>query len=295
MIFLSSHSTGSHRRFEPIPAPYGLVEWCRRQPLPMALYEDAASVDLDWWNLKLWEHKVPVTLLGRGPDGEIVDTGIAEISRRDIYTHARFSSDVDGSPFVWGQGSADMERARSAEQSNDPGHLLTLLYLCAAWSSGHPLRRNRRVFRRYSEDRGDGVYTEVPPALAASARFIDDRDLAFAVLQHPETWLGRLEDGAHVPGLGPVVSTHFLAALSVARRAPRVVPVEPAAINMLIRCGWHEFDASESLTTRNFSVFQETVHDWAKEARTAPELVEMWLVKSWHELGSLDRRNAHNP
>ena len=64
---------------------------------------------------------------------------------------------------------------------------------------------------------------------------------------------------------------------------------------MLIRCGWHEFDASESLTTRNFSVFQETVHEWAKEARTAPELVEMWLVKSWHELGSLDRRNAHNP
>lgn len=294
MIFLSSHSTGSHRRFEPIPAPYAMVEWCRRQPLPMALYEDAATVDLDWWNLKLWEHSVPVTLLGRGPDGEIVDTGIAEISRLDIFTHARFKGDVDDSPFVWAQGPEAMERARSAERSNDAGHLLTLLYLCAAWSSGHPHRRNRRVFHRYSEDSGEGLFAEVPSALAASASFIEDRDLAFAVLQHPDTWLGRLEDGQSVPGLGPVVATHFLAALSVARRAPRVVPVEPAAINMLIRCGWHEFDASESLTTRNFSVFQETIHDWAKEARTAPELVEMWLVKSWHELGSLDRRGVRD-
>lgn len=284
MNFLGTEYKGSARWFDPVPAPDALVQWCRKQPLPLALYEDSATVDLDWWNHKLWDHKIPITLLGRGPDGEIVDEGTAEITRLDIFKHARFSGVVESSPFSWGAGQSALSVPEPSSEEHDPGHLLTLLYLCAAWASGHRKRSNRREFHMYCEPPGEDGAIAVSRALASSADFINMPGLSYAVLQRPNTALGRLGAGERVPGLGPVVTSHFLAALSVARGVGRRVPVEPAAVNMLVRSGWHEFGPGETLSTRNYCLFQDTIRCWAKEVKTAPELVEMWLVDSWNDL-----------
>ena len=289
MIILGTEHRGSARWYDPVPAPDAMVQWCRQQPLPLALYEDSATVDLDWWNHKLWEHRIPITLLGRGPDGEIVDQGSAEITRLDLFKHARFSDPVEASPFSWGHFHWALAMPRNDSFTNDAGHLLTLLYLCAAWASGHSKRNNRRVFQRYCDGADESGLISVSPALAISADYIGFPPSAYAVLQRQNTVLGELGVDDKIPGLGPVVASHFLAALSAARRGPRRVPVESTAINMLVRCGWHEFDPGETLTTRNYCVFQETIRDWALEAKTAPELVEMWLVNSWHELRSGER------
>lgn len=194
----------------------------------------------------------------------------------------------------------------------DPGHLLTLLYLCAAFVTGrHRFREHRRSFSPFvhRESRGERGIIRVPDVLAESADNLDVPGLALEELlrtdhlativdlrrdsvKRSEPNRGRVsgsrdERGSiyysqSIPGLGAVVASHFLGALSSAAPVESIAPVDPAAINMLVRCGWTEFGAETGWTRRRFSAYQEIVHRWAKEAGTEPDLVEMWLVASWN-------------
>lgn len=276
-----------------VPVPLELVRWAQGQCFPEILGHDSALVDLEWWNTHLREARIPVTLVGHGPDGEMVDQGFAEISRLDLYKTARYGLPVEGSPFRWwadrpekdGRPASRREGALPSlvpDTDEDPGHLLALLYLCAAFVSGHRFRVHRRVFapfvRRPVAEEGP-VY--VPDGLGLAARIVHTPGNAFSALLRPDYWGDTTTVGC-VPGLGPVVASHFLGALSSARGSRRIVPVESAAVNMLVRCGWRRFGAESTWTEARFEAFQETIHRWAFEAGTEPELVEMWLVAAWN-------------
>ncbi|HEX7321549.1 MAG TPA: hypothetical protein VF299_01240 [Mycobacterium sp.] len=55
--------------------PGECVVWCRAQDFALVVGDDIAPVDLDWWNTRLTDHKIPVRLWGRDPDGHPVDSG----------------------------------------------------------------------------------------------------------------------------------------------------------------------------------------------------------------------------
>lgn len=65
--------------------------------------------------------------------------------------------------------------------------------------------------------------------------------------------------------------------------APGIVPVDPAGIGTLIHAGWTEIDSASRLTPRRYQHYLEVVAAWAREAAVDPLVVEMWLVRAWHD------------
>ncbi|MFF8569527.1 hypothetical protein ACF06N_31860, partial [Streptomyces albidoflavus] len=71
-------------RDEPLTVPDDCVRWCSARDQGLAVLDDMALVDLDWWNTRLDRHRIPVRIAGHDRDGHQIDTGTAYLSRSDL-------------------------------------------------------------------------------------------------------------------------------------------------------------------------------------------------------------------
>ena len=78
------HDVPMDLRDEPLTVPDDCVRWCSARSQGLAVLDDMALVDLDWWNTRLDRHRIPVRIAGHDRDGHQIDTGTAYLSRSDL-------------------------------------------------------------------------------------------------------------------------------------------------------------------------------------------------------------------
>lgn len=252
-------TTGPH----PIPAlPAACREWCRAQPAALLVADEYVGIDLDLWNLRLAEKRVDLRLVAGGLDGGRVESGSGYLRRSDLWAAGR--------------------RARGSLEES-----VVALYMCAAWLSGHPsrsgVRRGLPDFRVAERDRHGRVSVSshgYPLVLHEVVDWLDAPVEAMNLLRHGAP-AGRA--GRGVPDLGYPLASLYLSSLGMAWSAPHIVPVDPAGIGTLIHAGWTEIDSAARLTPRRYQRYLDVVAAWAREAAVDPLVIEMWLVREWHD------------
>lgn len=224
--------------------------------------DEYVEVDLDLWHERFALHGIDLLLQGGGPDGETTDTGTAFLRRSDLWAAGR--------------------RARGSLEE-----AVTALYMCAVWLSAHPARSGMlRRFPDFRVPRADGTRWQpvsaegFPLVLHDVVDWVDSPGEALNLLKNGAP-RGRVAGG--VPDLGYPLASLYLSSLAMAWSDQRIVPVDPAGVGTLIHAGWTEVDSFSRLTPRRFERYQEVVHSWAAQAGVDPLVVEMWLVRSWHE------------
>lgn len=229
--------------------PEACAQWCRTQPYEIQVLDDAADVDLDWWNSRLRSHHLDIRLRGRDNDGQIIDTGSAVILRGDLR--------VD-SPLI---GGGD--------------HTLGLMYLCAAWQGGHRRRQPARRFPRMeSFDLRKDEYP-LDRIRAVLDGCVNDR-----ALPHDTTtgWSGFPE----TPDVGPGLLATFMWAADVRLDSGRAQLIDQHGLSSLVHCGWMELPVLGGCTRRRFNLYAELLQSWSQILQGPPELIECWLVNRWH-------------
>ena len=241
-------------------------DWCRAQPPALVVADEYVEIDLDGWNLRLAERGIDLRLVAGGPDGGVVETGSGHLRRSDLWAAGR--------------------RARGSLEES-----VVALYMCAAWLAGHPLRTGIRRglpdFRVPATDRAGWRSVSshgYPLVLHEVADWLDAPAEAMNLLRHGAPH-GRA--GRGVPDLGYPLASLYLSALGMAWSDQPIVPVDPAGIGTLVHAGWTEIESSARLTPRRYQRYLDVVAAWADEAAVDPLVVEMWLVRHWH-----DRRAA---
>lgn len=236
--------------------------------MPFAVFEESARVDLDAWNSRLERAHVPITLLGRGPDGEIVDVADAEITRRDLWQQARFSGAVADSPFAW----ADHTTSTGCELGCDPGHLLSTVLLTSAWAHAQPYRRVTPIVVAPLARDAAGQVVYVDPQLRELLRFPAAPGKAYARLT--------------AAGMPWQLATHVVSVFSTRTGARRVVPMEPAALRVLQHLQVLPATRRSVPSPGEYLRYQEVLRRWAVEAGVAPELIEQWLLRCWRRFAT---------
>ncbi|NLD84777.1 MAG: hypothetical protein GX636_02520 [Actinomycetales bacterium] len=250
------------------PLPEACASWCRAQPPTVMVADEYVEVDLDLWHDRFALHGIDLLLRGGGPDGETTDTGTAYLRRSDLWAAGR--------------------RARGSLEE-----AVTALYMCAAWLSAHPTRSgitrrfpDFRVPRRRDGSRWQHTSAEgFPLVLYEVVDLVDSPGEALNLLKYGAPW-GRGAGG--VPDLGYPLASLYLSSLAMAWSDQWIVPVDPAGVGTLIHAGWTEVDSFSRLTPRRFERYQEVVHTWAVQSGVDPLVVEMWLVRAWHERCALN-------
>ncbi|MBY6367991.1 8-oxoguanine DNA glycosylase OGG fold protein [Rhodococcoides corynebacterioides] len=229
--------------------PEACIRWCGSRSYEVDVLDDMAHVDLEWWNRHLREHRIPVHLPGRSADGAWTDEGHAHLPRRDL----RASS-------------------RTLRLYGDPE--LVRLYLCLAWLSG---TRDVRRVRRFADVRARGVPSPLTPILDGLAMF--RREPALVDVGPHRTWSG----WPHTPGVGRVPMSLYAWAVCDDDTAgcPQVVAQD--GLSALVRHGWSEKPSIEGLTLTRYHRYCSVLERWARQAGVRPELVELWLVRSWQD------------
>lgn len=250
---------------EPHPAPAlpaACRDWCRVQPPALLVADEYVEIDLDLWNLRLAEKRIDLRLVAGGPDGGRVETGSGYLRRSDLWAAGR--------------------RARGSLEES-----VVALYMCAAWLSGHPVRSgvrrglpDFRICERDRRDRASVSFHGYPLVLHEVVDWLDSPAEAMNLLRHGAP-AGRA--GRGVPDLGYPLASLYLSSLGMAWSAPDIVPVDMAGIGTLIHAGWTELDSASRLTPRRYQLYLDVVSAWAHEAAVDPLVVEMWLVRDWHE------------
>lgn len=252
-------TTGSR----PAPAlPTACLDWCRAQPPAPLVADEYVEIDLDRWNLRLAERGIDLRLLAGGPDGGVVETGSGYLGRSDLWAAGR--------------------RARGSLEES-----VVALYMCAAWLAGHPLRTGMRRglpdFRVPDRDRAGWRSVSshgYPLVLHDVVDWLDAPAEAMNLLRHGAPH-GRA--GRGVPDLGYPLAALFLSSLGMAWSDLPLVPVDPVGIGTLVRAGWTEIESSARLTPRRYQRYLDVVAAWAEEAAVDPLVVEVWLVRDWHD------------
>lgn len=247
----------------PTPAlPAACRTWCRAQPPALLVADEYVQIDLDLWNLRLAEKGIDLRLVAGGPDGGRVESGSGYLRRSDLWAAGR--------------------RARGSLEES-----VVALYMCAAWLSGHPsrsgIRRGLPDFRVPERGRHSRVSLSshgYPLVLHEVVDWLDAPADAMNLLRYGAP-AGR--EGRGVPDLGYPLASLYLSSLGMAWSAPEIVPVDPAGIGTLIHAGWTEIDSAARLTPRRYQHYLSVVAAWAREAAVDPLVVEMWLVRNWHE------------
>lgn len=247
----------------PVPAlPAACLDWCRAQPPGVLVADEYVEIDLDLWNIRLAERGVDLRLVAGGPDGGRVETGSGFLRRSDLWAAGR--------------------RARGSLEES-----VVALYMCAAWLAGHPLRsgirrglpdfrvpeRDRQAWRSLSTHGYPLVLHDVVDWLDAPAE-------AMNLLRNgaPHGCAGR-----GVPDLGFPLASLYLSSLGMAWSEQSIVPVDPAGIASLVHAGWTEVESFARMTPRRYQRYLDVVAGWADVAAVDPLVVEMWLVREWHE------------
>ncbi len=236
-------------RDESLMVPDECVRWCALQPHEIAVLDDMATVDLDWWNTRLDCHQIPVRIAGRDLDGRQVDSGIAYLCRGDLQ-RSTCTLELDG----WWD--------------------LTALYLCAAWLYAHP---HRGRVRRFVDVR-NWTTPNQPFVVIAEAFAACERSPALIDAGPFREWSG----WPKAPGVGPsLLSLYCWATHNGHAERPQLLDQQSVA--SLIRHGWLENPSVAQFTVARYSRYIDLIHHWARQADTTPELVEMWLTYAWRE------------
>lgn len=248
-------------RDEPLTVPDDCVRWCAAQPHEIAVLDDMATVDLDWWNTRLDCHQIPVRLAGRDPDGRQVDTGIASLRRGDLQ-RSTCTLEFDG----WWD--------------------LTALYLCAAWLYAHPQRgRVRRFVDVRNWTTPNQPFTVISEAFAAC-----ERSPALIDAGPFREWSG----WPKAPGVGPALLSLYCWATHTGH-AERPQILDQQSVATLIHHGWLENPAAAQFTVARYTRYTDLIHHWARQADTTAELVEMWLTHTWRDrVAAADQRHGNH-
>ncbi|SDE22778.1 hypothetical protein SAMN05444580_112102 [Rhodococcus tukisamuensis] len=240
---------GMHLFDEGFEPPEDCVSWCKTRSYDLHVLDDGALVDLDWWNRHLEEDEHEIRLRGRDHDGRIVTGGRATVLRNDLR--------LDGE-------LVDAEHAG-----------LGLLFLCAAWRSGHT---RRRAARRFPDVSNRFVAPNVHRHTAIKAaidRLIRDKRLPDYDYTSGTGW-------PELPNVGVALTTVFLWAVDVKAGGMRAQLLDQHGVSTLIHQGWLEDPSVSGFTRRRYDRYLEVLQHWAATAGSEPELVERWLVDRWH-------------
>lgn len=247
----------------PAPAlPAACLDWCRAQLPALLVADEYVEIDLDLWNHRLAERGIDLRLVAGGPDGGTVETGSGHLRRSDLWAAGR--------------------RARGSLEES-----VVALYMCAAWLGAHPLRsgvrrglpdfrvpdRDRTAWRSVSEH-------GYPLVLHDVADWLDAPVEAMNLLRNgaPHGCAGR-----GVPDLGYPLASLYLSSLAMAWSDQPIVPVDPAGIGSLVHAGWTEIESMARMTPRRYQRYLDLISEWADQAAVEPLVVEMWLVRRWHD------------
>ncbi|QKT10930.1 8-oxoguanine DNA glycosylase OGG fold protein [Rhodococcus sp. W8901] len=230
--------------FEP---PEACMQWCGARAYPLHVLDDGVQVDLNWWNHHLRESKHEIVLHGRDLDGRVVNRGTAIVQRNDLRLDSElFDADHNG---------------------------LGLLFLCAAWRSAHP---NRRATRRLPDV--FDAYTPKDPL--RKIKLILDHCATARTL--PPASSSNWSGWPDTPGVGVSLMAVYLWAVGVTREGIRAQMIDQHGVSTLIHEGWLEEPSVSGFTLRRYDRYQELLRTWSIQARTHPELIEMWLVQRWN-------------
>ncbi|MFE3289402.1 hypothetical protein [Rhodococcus sp. NPDC059234] len=235
----------SDEGFEP---PEACVQWCRTRSYPLHVLDDGAQVDLDWWNGHLAQAGHEIRLRGRDLDGRVVAEGVAVVQRNDL------------------------RRGSELVEPDDDG--LGLLFLCAAWQGAHPHRRFKRRFPDVVNPHarvGEDPLARIRGVLRHCAR---ERSLPNAA---SASWSGWPE----TPGVGVSLLAVYLWAVEAGTSSGRAQLIDQYGVSTLIHEGWLEDPSVSGFTLRRYDRYVTLLGDWAAQANTRPELIEMWLVQRW--------------
>lgn len=251
----------------PVPdLPVACRDWCRAQPPALLVADEYVEINLDQWNLRLAQRGIDLRLVAGGPDGGRVEAGSGFLRRSDLWAAGR--------------------RARGSLEES-----VVALYMCAAWLGGHPqrsgIRRGLPDFRVPERDRA--AWRSVsshgyPLVLHEVVDWLDAPAEAMNLLRNGAPH-GRAARG--VPDLGYPLASLYLASLGMAWSQQSIVPVDPTGIGTLVHAGWTEIESFGRMTPRRYQLYLDLVCAWADEAAVDPLVVEMWLVRDWHERRSL--------
>ena len=252
-------TTGSR----PVPAlPAACRDWCRAQPAAVLVADEYVEIDLDLWNIRLAERGIDLRLVAGGPDGGVVEAGSGYLRRSDLWAAGR--------------------RARGSLEES-----VVALYMCAAWLAGHPLRSGIRRglpdFRVPERDRHSWASVSghgYPLILHDVVDWLDAPADAMNLLRSGAP-LGCV--GRGVPDLGFPLASLYLSALGMAWSDRSIVPVDPAGVGTLVHAGWTEVESLARMTPRRYQQYLDVVSEWAEQAAVDPLVVEMWLVRDWHD------------
>lgn len=233
---------------EGLRPPEDCVLWCSTRQYDIHVLDDGAIVDLDWWNRHLERDEHEIRLKGRDLDGRVVSGGRATILRNDL----RLGSEL-----------VDTDHAG-----------LGLLFLCAAWQSGHG---SRQVRRRFPDVRNPHTPTGIDPL--ATIKAVLDHSAKHRRL--PDIPGGSWTGWPDTPGVGVVLLATYLWAVGTTVDARPAQLVDQHGVSTLIHQGWLENPAVTGFTLRRYTRYVDVLDSWAAQAETRPELVERWLVERW--------------
>lgn len=241
--------SGMHSFDEGFEPPEDCVLWCKSRTYDIHILDDGALVDLDWWNRHLEDDEQEIRLKGRDLDGRIVEGGKATVLRNDL---------------------------RLGSELVDADHKgLGLLYLCAAWRSGHPKRRAAKRFPDVS-NRFTAPNVHRHAAVKATIdQLVHDRRLPNYDYTSGTGW-------PELPNVGVPLTTVFLWAVGVKVSGMRAQILDQYGVSTLLHQGWLEDPAVSSFTRRRYDRYLELIQHWARTAETFPEIVERWLVERWN-------------
>ncbi|GAA4673932.1 hypothetical protein [Gordonia humi] len=238
---------------EKLVVPKDCVVWCHHQPYAEAVLDDFAEVDLDRWNTRLAALRIPARVYATDADGRQIESGIGHVRRGDL-------------------------EASSTTLDLGPEPALNRLYLCAAWLRSHSDRGGRRRFL----DVRDPHDSHRPYDVIARALDACEREPALVQTGAFRTWSG----WPVAPGVGhSLLSLYSWAVHGSVPDRPQLLDKFSAA--SMVRHGWMEDGSPSQFSVRTYSRYSNLIHQWAGQAGTRPEIVELWLNQDWHR--RLDR------
>lgn len=245
----------------PLPPPDACRQWCNTQPYDLQVLDDAADIDLPWWNEKLKFQHFDLRLRGRDADGRIVTSGRAAVLRSDLRLD---------SPLIDGDDKT-----------------LGLLYLCAAWQGGHRRRHSARRFPRM--EIYDLRHDEQHPL--DRIRSVLDQCITEQSLPYDTTkgWSGFPE----TPDVGLGLLAIFMWAVDVRLDSGRAQLIDQNGLSSLTHCGWMEHPALTGYTRRRYNRYLDLLESWSQTVQKPTELVECWLVNRWHAR-KMEVRSGHS-
>lgn len=204
------------------------------------------AVNLDWWNARLAEWRLPGgPVSGRGVSGTTV-TGRAEISRGDIFVLAR---------------------------DRDSAAVFRLLWHVLAWGSGSKLRGNRRRLVAVAADTSRVADVLERAATAAGSR----PGVAYALL-YPD------DRRAAIPYLGPAFLTKYLYfAGGGVPDHPSVILDSRVATRLRDEAGWTSLDGRGGWPASTYERYCRLLRRWAAEESNrarqpiCADEIERWL------------------